>query len=634
MWRFEFDRIVQERSPLRASSEGLAGADRRDWSAREVAMVMTISASDERAARLLTVADRMVAKAQALETASAQAGAVGPRQRSDDVSFTTLVHNWAATLDRSRYSLETVDGLVRVGYDPPSEIQEALAPGNQDLQRGQQVTRLVWRYSMQPRSDSAVSEPITAEEIAADFETVRDLIENPPVQSAHGVLDAATALASVAIREHVLASMDLPPDVLEFAANTIVETAEWTAEHREFDAELEHFEDGRDRLAADALPLFLIPRAEGFLPPIDVGIGTFRHRVLDALRGLALAGPNETRLHLARALDPVWAEPCALDDCHHHTAFSLIRALLQDSVLGDWDPETQQRQYVPFGEPMIETIAAVSPDNLVVIRLDAPIRALGAASTAADCVKADSRALLDVLVESQRRALLSNERSDYRGGCTMVTARALLGLAAAGDRTPLLQHLDVIAENGSLLERFLRALAAAAEENQEAANEAAKIWPSVMHQVLDLIDAGRCPIAPGRFGRDVVAALLPEPTVDGLFWYREVETTPIKWNLPAVWQDTVERWLPVAAGSPRCVDSLVRELRSMEATDQVRLGLSWVEILVSADIPAVVNGSYLIAGWLIDVRASAEELDLLGAWQRLVDSLVVAGSSTLAPFSE
>jgi hypothetical protein len=72
----------------------------------------------------------------------------------------------------------------------------------------------------------------------------------------------------------------------------------------------------------------------------------------------------------------------------------------------------------------------------------------------------------------------------------------------------------------------------------------------------------------------------------------------------------------------------------MEATDQVRLGLSWVEILVSADIPAVVNGSYLIAGWLIDVRASAEELDLLGAWQRLVDSLVVAGSSTLAPFSE
>jgi len=53
-----------------------------------------------------------------------------------------------------------------------------------------------------------------------------------------------------------------------------------------------------------------------------------------------------------------------------------------------------------------------------------------------------------------------------------------------------------------------------------------------------------------------------------------------------------------------------------------------------ADVDGVARRSYLLAEWLIELRGPSESAGTLGTWQEIVDALVVAGVSRLAPYSE
>jgi hypothetical protein len=59
-----------------------------------------------------------------------------------------------------------------------------------------------------------------------------------------------------------------------------------------------------------------------------------------------------------------------------------------------------------------------------------------------------------------------------------------------------------------------------------------------------------------------------------------------------------------------------------------------VASLVLADLSRVANRTFLLSSWLIEVRQAASDAGLLSDWQRVVDALVVAGVSRLAPDSE
>ena len=63
-------------------------------------------------------------------------------------------------------------------------------------------------------------------------------------------------------------------------------------------------------------------------------------------------------------------------------------------------------------------------------------------------------------------------------------------------------------------------------------------------------------------------------------------------------------------------------------------GLPRVAQLVEGDVDASARRSFLLTEWLISVRAAAEANGVLAPWQQLVDSLVVAGNSRLAPYSD
>jgi hypothetical protein len=308
---------------------------------------------------------------------------------------------------------------------------------------------------------------------------------------------------------------------------------------------------------------------------------------------------------------------------------------MRDCTLGNWDPELGRRRVLLLEDPIGESLTKIGDDAILVFRLDAAIRALAPAAMANICVSGRARDLLMVLLAAQRRALLGAEHDmDDRGTHALVSARALLTLAASGNDAPIYEHIDAYADNATLLGSFLRALSAAAEEAPHRAATARRIWPTVITHVLALDESGHTPFSGSHYGDMALAALMPNPAGEIPYFYREVEDQPIAWWDPIAWQSEIEAWLPVAVGNATCVDQLISFLSPLAPEDQLRTGLRWIAVLVLAEPAQVARRSFQLSTWLIEMRAHAADAGALSEWQQVVDALVVAGVSRLASYSE
>ncbi len=164
--------------------------------------------------------------------------------------------------------------------------------------------------------------------------------------------------------------------------------------------------------------------------------------------------------------------------------------------------------------------------------------------------------------------LLRGHRRD-RATDTLVAARALLVEVANGREDLLRAHVEHYADADELLAELLQALAASAEENRAAAEAARRVWSKLIDQVLDLVEAGRRACGHRYFGSTALAALMPNRAYETAYLRRELEGDPIiDWPDVLAWRQQVERWLPAAAGIPRCVDSLVSLLGSLKEADR------------------------------------------------------------------
>lgn len=346
---------------------------------------------------------------------------------------------------------------------------------------------------------------------------------------------------------------------------------------------------------------------------------------------------NEVRLYLARGLDNLWSTPCGQDGpCHHRLGWEISKATMRDCVLGGWDRETGTRSVVILEEPIAKSLKDTQDEAIEPFRLDAAIRALAPAAMADICVSPDARELLAVILDAQRRAFVCHEQHDLdeRGTHTLETARALLTLAQNGDGTTVYKQVDAYADSPSHLGNLLRGLSASAEETPERAVTAQRIWPNLMLYVLELADTGHTPFEGDFVGDMTLAALLPVQTSETHYLYRELRGDPIIWWDPLAVQSEVEAWLEHANGNATCVDQLVSFLRALTSEDQVRLGLPWMAQLVLTKPGNIARRTYLLPNWLIETHAVAEAIELASTWQQIVDALVVAGDSRLAPYSE
>jgi len=636
IWHLEFDRTVSESSGFAANSDDLVGGERRTWSMREVAMTLVVRADEARAAELRAIGEQLVKNARRLIRAGGD-GAEGGAQEHDDAALEeelAPVRGWASGLDRGTYQAEQTDAGLFIQSTPPEEVLQVLQRSNDDLHRAQEAMRLIVRYYIGPKKGAP--EDVPADELAADVSSARDLLDNPPGLSVGERWDTPTAVAAAALSAHLLRGITLPDDLVVFAVDTVLRIAGGEASPRQFEYEDTFFEQSADRSAARALPLLLLPSATALLALVDGVTGTSTDaRVRAGGLSLARGVAREVRLHLARRLDRLWQVPCGEGACCHQVALQLAVESMRDCAFGEWDANTGRRRTLLLEDPAAVSLAALADDAIYFSRLDAAIRALAPAAVANICVSSDARAVLDVALAAQRRSLLSYEHDmDHRGTHALVSARALLTLAGTGDHAPLFDHIDALADSATLLGTFLRALSSAGEEAAERAATVRRVWPEVATRVLDWNESGRTPFSGRHHGDMTLAALLPNAAGEVSFLYRELESEPIIWWEPLAWKDLVERWLPVAAGNATCVDHLISFLGALPMEERVRHGLPWVAALVLEDPRRVAGRSFLLPTWLIESRSAADQAELLPEWQRVVDALVVAGVSRLAPYSD
>ena len=398
------------------------------------------------------------------------------------------------------------------------------------------------------------------------------------------------------------------------------------------------FEEGADRSAARALPLLLLPAADRLRTVIDGADGwTTFQRAEGAGLNLAQAAAYEVRLHLARALDHVWKTPCAQHGhCHHDSGWRIATETMRHCVLGERAPDTGRRKIVVLEEPLTESLASADDRAILALHLDAAIRALAPAAMAGICVSTRARELLMALLAAQRRSLLSYRHGnpDHRGTYAVVSARALLTVAEHGDDAAIYQHIDSYADNSDLLGSFLSALSAVAEETPSRAATAWRIWPSVVRHVLALNDSRPDPLQDRHLGDSALAALIPNAAAKVAYFYPELNGPPIEWWDPSGMQPEVEAWLLAARGRAYCVDRLIRFVHVLAPEDQVRTGFPWVSMLVLSAPVHAADHSFMLRPWLIEIRPAAEDAGVLDGWQEVVDALVVAGVTELAPYSE
>lgn len=638
IWHLEFRRVALEASTLAASSEGLEAPDRRYWTLREAATVMTSRADDERAEELRSIGETLVENARLMISQEWRSDEMETRDNGDEDIEPELATAmlWASCLDRDKFQVrETPDGLF-VQPTPPEEVVQKLQDGNRDFERASEATRLTVRYLI--KANEADADAIEPDELTTDLASARDLMEDPPTLTALHPLDVPALVASAALDAHLLRGVDLPDDVLAFAADTVLRVSEGEASTGLYDIEESYFEQGADRSAARALPLLLMPDAARLRAVIDGGDAseTFE-RVTAAGLNLARSVVNEVRLYLARGLDHLWTTPCVQEgSCHHEVGWQIVTATMRDCALGGWDRETGMRSVIVLDEPIANSLANTPGNSIQPSRLDASIRALAPAATENICISTAAHDLLMVLIDAQRRSLLRREHDDmdHRGTHSLVTARALFSLAQRGDDTAIYEQIDAYADNSALLGTFLRALSAAAEETPGRAAAARWIWPSVIRHVLDLHNVGHTPFQGEFYGDMALAALLPNAASETSYLYRELREKPIEWWDSLALRPEVESWLVHATGKATCVDQLVCFLLVLTLEDQAQLGLPRVAKLVLANPGNIANRTYLLANWLIETRAAADAVDLSATWQQIVDALVVEGDTRLAPYSE
>jgi hypothetical protein len=251
-------------------------------------------------------------------------------------------------------------------------------------------------------------------------------------------------------------------------------------------------------------------------------------------------------VRLARGIDRLWEALCTGDEsCHHRTALELAVETMRDCAFGAWNPAAGRRQLIMLSDPIEQALASTAYDAIDFARLDALIRALGPAAQADVCVSGRARELLTVVLAVHRRSLLAQEHDpDHRGTHALVAARALLTIAADGNDAPVREHIDAYADNPALLTNFLRALSAAAEESPGRAATAARIWPSVVADVIGLHQRGHAALLDPDYGDYALASLMPNTAGEVAFLYRELDGEPIAWWRPLAWQAAVEQWLP------------------------------------------------------------------------------------------
>ena len=140
---------------------------------------MALRAPDERAADLRALGETLVERACSdIEQGNPANTTDGDNGGESTEEKLATVRAWASSLDRNTFRTQEVQGALYIQPSPAEEVVQALQRGREDLERTNEYIRLWARYSIEARKPHAA--PIEPDELKADIDTARKLLENPP----------------------------------------------------------------------------------------------------------------------------------------------------------------------------------------------------------------------------------------------------------------------------------------------------------------------------------------------------------------------------------------------------------------------------------------------------------------------
>jgi hypothetical protein len=628
IWQLEFSRAINDQtSGLAARIPELPNPERRGWSMREVSMVATIHADEERAAHLKTIGERLLANAIA---------EVGDDSSADAREHLAAVRNWASSLDRTTYEFKQEGDrlLIQQAIDP--EVEQVLGDTNADLRRTNDAIGLTVRHA-HVRDNGGRAPGMTAEALAADVSLARQLLDDPPRSIGFSV-DGPVAAAASAVELHLSDRAQVADDDLVWSATVLLQVAADVAQQPDDPYDDSFFSQGADRSAARALPFLFLPAARGLRAALGVNHAKDVVELIGLSRSIAVRGSSEARLAFGRGLDTVWSAPCDIEHlygrCHHQIALDLATESFLDAAIGPWDPEAQRRSIVKLAPPEASSLDGMNGDDIYCRRLTPGLRALGAAAISPACCREDAQDALRSVLRAHQRAMLAYEHGYHHSDSdTLVAARAALWQAIDGRDGVVLDYVQGYLTNARVLAEALRGLGAAAEERPEAGHHLRRLWLRIMELVLDAAEADPGLFTERTWGDYAEAALMPNPAAQWGYLTIELAGQPHPWRDPLAWAPQVDRWLRTITRSRMSIDHLVIALQDLGINDQIEQGLRWVEAIV-ADNNDNCSSTFTLPEWLHERRADLVHEDQIACWQRIVDTLVVAGDLRVADLAD
>jgi antitoxin (DNA-binding transcriptional repressor) of toxin-antitoxin stability system len=633
VWRLEFGRVVQETTGFTlGKSDDVDAPERRKWSFKEVSMMLALNADSARVAELDAIADILEERARVqldLEP-DAELEAWATRQLAS-------VAGWASSLRRSSLRMTQTDGGVMIEGSVPDAVAKILEPTQVQGQRMSDAYGLANRYDYARHS---LSGPPAVEltDLHNDVKTARALVGTEEFDG-QVIAEACSALACSVVERRFIQDDPVDEADLLWAAELLLEVASAFAGQAEQEAyDFTYFSHTPDIPASRAVALLLLPEAGSLRKMLSHDQGEPIERIIAANRWAATHGSLDGRFVWSRSLDHLWhADPIDLPggETSHALAYSLIEESLRGTILGDWDAESQTRTIGRIVGPVDEALADASPKDVIAERLIPGIRGLQQLAIRGDAAGEQGFQLLTALLTSYSTTRQQEEFGPQHSQTDMLAvARALLLQSAHGKPDTLFRQLEGFIDRNDLLDEFMGAIAAAAEENQDAAATAIDIWPQLMEHAMNLMDLGHIPVGDGWLAARGIASLIPNIAYDNGYLLRELDSTPIVWIDFDKIASQIDRWVPFAAGHRESIDQLIALLRLTSMDRQVSDGLPWIEDLVSADPIAIAGRSYLLPEWLAETRSAARATPQGPNWQRIVDLLVVAGEERIAALTD
>lgn len=622
IWEFDFFRVARETTGfMSASNDGITNPERRQWFLQSIAAFLVLQSSAERQAELKELRAQLLAKAPHF-----------------DVEESTI-RRWAAALDADSITTDRVQSGMLVSIMEPDDIEAELAPVRADISRGSVLIALQNKYWIPPSQQRESWAPPTPVEIAEDLTLAKDLHEKPPEFTASDPHLAIAYIAAAAIRSAGAGHPEALGQEASFAITSVLSILEQAGDTaNEIDALRFEYDIGTRGAAAGAIPHLLLPELAEQLK----SAGVTPADVAAAAAVLGLRASTDTCLKFAREFDTLWAHPCSGSPCIHLTAYQWALDLGRHCEIGEFDEKLQRQPRAFTTGDVMARLTEIRADRLDTARLSAPIRACGRAASSSACVAETAQRDLETLLQVQAHAMVIQETSEHsyyiddQGAETITAARALLHeqLRIGANNDLLFQYITTLAPASHVFSAFLRDLAAVGAETQELAEKARQMWPSLFAHAMDQVEANKALYnRTDTFHDYALSHLIPNhPDTSGSL-HGEFGRHTFEWVRADDLVELIPHWLPHAAGRPSCLFELIRFLRQLPVETQLIRGLQWTEALCFSGAGRQLTSYGPMNEWLIEIKPIADARGAGDNWLNLVDRLVYAGNSTLAPFS-